>query len=512
MSEASGSSGLCRVNPLTRPASRDTLAPKGARAVVRFFSCSVVSVGVGRTDMAKKLIRGRKTVFSSCGTLLASQPRGSPKNSAPKERHSLAHGAGHGLQVPSSHSPFSSPADTREGKARQSRGERFRTQSWEAVKKSDLTGLAHTGTCPGGVGRCAVLGVIASLADLKVCASQFLRTFWRPLRSCAPNGAVARSGSQSGTLSTSFPFTLLALLALFISLASCTKSEKPAAAEAAQKTFASPDDAGKALADAAKADDHNALAAIFGAGSKDLIFSGDETQDKLSFQNFAIAFQTMNRWRKQIDGSEVLYVGADNGPFPIPLKKNDAGQWYFDTAGGKEEILSRRIGDNELATIDVISAMVDAQAEYFSQAHDGVKQYAQRLISDEGKENGLYWKSPEGQPKSPLGPLAAFAAVTEGFTPEANKQQPFHGYFYRILTQQGKDAKGGAKNYIVNGHMTAGFGLVAYPEKYGDTGVMTFITDRGGVVYEKDVGKTTIEVAKAMNEFNPGSEWSPVQE
>ena len=310
---------------------------------------------------------------------------------------------------------------------------------------------------------------------------------------------------------------LLALLALSVFLASCTKSEKPASekpavTEAAQKTFASPDDAGKALAEAAKADDRNALLAIFGPESKDLIFSGDETQDKASFENFATAFQTMNRWRKQTDGSEVLYVGADNGPFPIPVKKNSAGQWHFDTAAGKEEILSRRIGDNELATIDVIAAMVEAQAEYFSQGHDGVKQYAQRFISDEGKENGLYWKSPEGQPKSPLGPLAAFAAITEGFTPEANKQQSFHGYFYRILPEQGKDAKGGAKNYIVNGHMTAGFALVAYPEKYGDTGVMTFITDRDGVVYEKDVGKNTIEVAKAMTEFNPDSGWSPVQE
>jgi Protein of unknown function (DUF2950) len=318
-------------------------------------------------------------------------------------------------------------------------------------------------------------------------------------------------------LLTNLRATPLALLALCISLASCTKSqkpasEKPAATEAAQRTFASPADAGKALVDAAKADDHNALVAIFGPGSKDLIFSGDETQDKSSFQNFATAFQTMNRWRKQTDGSEVLYAGADNGPFPIPLKKNGAGQWYFDTAAGKEEILSRRIGDNELATIDVIAAMVDAQAEYFSQGHDGVKQYAQRFVSDEGKENGLYWKSPEGQPKSPLGPLAAFAAVTEGFTPEANKQQPFHGYFYRILTKQGADAKGGAKDYIVGGHMTAGFALVAYPEKYGDTGVMTFITDRDGLVYEKDLGKTTIEAAKAVTEFNPDRGWSPVQE
>jgi len=153
--------------------------------------------------------------------------------------------------------------------------------------------------------------------------------------------------------------------------------------------------------------------------------------------------------------------------------------------------------------MDVLAAMTAAQAEYFSQHHDGVKQYAQKFISDEGKQNGLYWKSPEGQPRSPLGPLAAYAAATEGFAPEAGKQQPFHGYFYRILTKQGADAKGGTKDYIVNGKMTGGFAFVAYPEKYGDTGITTFIIDHKGIVYEKNIGKETAEMAKAMTEFNP---------
>ena len=304
---------------------------------------------------------------------------------------------------------------------------------------------------------------------------------------------------------------LIGLVAMTTCVVSCSKPEKTATTEAAQKTFASPDDAGKSLVDAAKAGSHEALIAIFGPGSQDVIFSGDAAQDKTSFENFVSAYGTMNRWRKQTDGSEVLYLGADNNPFPIPLKKNSAGQWYFDTAAGKDEILSRRIGDNELAAIDVVAAMADAQAEYFSQRHDGVKQYAQKFISDEGKQNGLYWKSPEGQPKSPLGPLAAYAAATEGFNPEANKQQPFHGYFYRILTKQGADAKGGAKDYLVNGKMTGGFALVAYPEKYGDTGITTFIIDQTGVVYEKDLGKGTIELAKAMTEFNPDKSWAPVQ-
>src|SRR5271165_3191539 len=193
-------------------------------------------------------------------------------------------------------------------------------------------------------------------------------------------------------------YVVFALLALVISFASCSKPapEKPAATEAVQKTFASPDDAAKSLVEAAKAGSHEALIAVFGPGSQDIIFSGDTAQDKASFENFIAAYASMNRWRQQTDGSEVLVVGADNNPFPIPLKKNSAGQWYFDTAAGKDEILSRRIGDNELAAMQVVAAMADAQAEYFSQHHDGVKQYAQKFISDEGKHNGLYWKSPEG--------------------------------------------------------------------------------------------------------------------
>jgi hypothetical protein len=307
-------------------------------------------------------------------------------------------------------------------------------------------------------------------------------------------------------------WTLVALLVLLASFVSCSKpeAEKPAATETGPKTFATPEDGGKALVAAAKADDHNALLAIFGQQSADLIFSGDAAQDKLAFERFTSAYETMNRWRKQTDGSEVLYLGADNNPFPIPLKKNAAGQWYFDTAAGKDEILSRRIGDNELAVIGVLAAMGDAQAEYLSQRHDGVKQYAQKIVSDEGKQNGLYWKSPEGQPKSPLGPLAAYAAATEGFTPEAGKQQPFHGYFYSILTKQGADAKGGAKDYIVNGKMTGGFAFLAYPEKYGETGIATFLINQNGVEYEKDLGKGTADAAKAITEFNPDKTWKPV--
>ena len=204
-------------------------------------------------------------------------------------------------------------------------------------------------------------------------------------------------------------WTLIALVVLLASLVSCSKPEKPvaneapASSQAGPKTFATPEDGGKALLAAAKAGDRDALLAIFGQQSKDLIFSGDAAQDKLSFERFTDAYQTMNRWRKQTDGSEVLYLGADNNPFPIPLKKNGAGQWYFDTAAGKDEILARRIGDNELSVMGVLAAMGDAQTEYLSQAHDGVKQYAQKRVSDDGRQNGLYWKSPEGQPQESAG-------------------------------------------------------------------------------------------------------------
>ena len=203
-------------------------------------------------------------------------------------------------------------------------------------------------------------------------------------------------------------WTMLVAFALVILMVGCNTS-KPAApaAETGPRTFASPDDAGAALLTAVKAGDHNGLLAIFGPGSADLIFSGDDAQDKRTGENFTNAYQTMNRWRKQTDGSEALVVGADNFLFPIPLKKNSAGQWYFDAMAGKQEILKRRIGGNELATIDVLSALTDAQAQYLAQHHDGVKQYAQRFVSDDGKENGLYWKAAEGQPNSPLGPLVA---------------------------------------------------------------------------------------------------------
>jgi len=248
---------------------------------------------------------------------------------------------------------------------------------------------------------------------------------------------------------------------------------------------------------------------IFGPGSKELIYTGDTAEDKASLDGFVRAYQVMNRWRKLGDGTEMLLIGADNQAFPIPLK-SAAGQWYFDAAAGKEELLARRIGRDEIVAIDVCGALADAQEQYFAQKHGGVKQYAQKFISDAGQQNGLYWQSPEGSPRSPLGPLVAFA-TEEGLTLKPGAPQPFYGYYFRRLASQGSAAKRGAKPYVVNGKATGGFAYVAYPAKYDDTGVKAFIVNQDGVVYEKNLGKNTADVARSMTEFNPDKTWTALQ-
>jgi Protein of unknown function (DUF2950) len=295
-------------------------------------------------------------------------------------------------------------------------------------------------------------------------------------------------------------------VATLLSLAACNKPPAPEG----PKTFATPDDAGRALAQAAGAQDKAAIVAIFGPGSDEILSTGDPTQDKNAIEAFSRAYGVMNRWRKLTDGNQLLIVGAQNEAFPIPLMKNGAGQWYFDVAAGKEEILARRIGRDELAAIDISAALADSQAQYFAQKHGGVKQYAQKLISDPGQQNGLYWESPQGAPRSPLGPLVAFASE-EGYTVKPDAAQPYHGYYFRKLDNQGGNPKGGAKPYVVNGKMTAGFAYLAYPAKYGESGIKSFIINQQGVVYDKDLGKDTTTVAKAMTDFNPDSSWTPLQ-
>jgi hypothetical protein len=300
----------------------------------------------------------------------------------------------------------------------------------------------------------------------------------------------------------------LVLLEILILFVGCNK-----AAKHSYQVFASPDDAGNGLLNAAKSGDPNTIIAVFGPDSKDIIVTGDPVQDKNTDDKFVAAYGAMHRWRKMPDESQILLIGADNFPFPIPLKKNAAGQWYFDVAEGREEILARRIGRNELSVIGVCIALAQAQADYFSQRHDdgSTHQFAVKFISDSGKQNGLYWDSAEGQPKSPLGPLAAYA-TSEGYSVKPDAHVPFHGYYFHMLSRQGSHAQGGAKDYVIDGKMVGGFAFVAYPAEYRNSGVMTFIINQDGVLLQKDLGNSTREIASAMTEFDPDPGWKPVKE
>jgi hypothetical protein len=305
--------------------------------------------------------------------------------------------------------------------------------------------------------------------------------------------------------------TPLLLLALLLPLTSCRRPETPE--KPSITVFATPDEASNSLLTAAKSGDQNALLAMFGPDSKAVLYSGDPVQDKNAAAAFVAGYGAMHRWRNMPDGAQILLVGPDNFPFPIPLKKNGDGKWYFDTAAGKDEVLNRRIGRNELAIIDVCGAVADAEADYFSHPHDGekTKQFAAKFISDPGKQNGLYWQSPNGMPASPLGPLAA-NATAEGYTAKPEGHTPFHGYYFRMLQGQTDKAPGGAKSYMVNGKMTGGFAFIAYPAEYGNSGVMSFMINQDGVLLEKDLGKTTTETATAMSQFDPDPGWIIVQQ
>jgi hypothetical protein len=299
-----------------------------------------------------------------------------------------------------------------------------------------------------------------------------------------------------------------------VALCGALLSTTAAAQETGEKTFASPQDAGTALYNAVKAGDKPAMETVLGPSSGPIIGSGDEVQDKKNQEFFIQHYEQMNRWGKETNGDQTLFMGADNWPFPVPLKKAANGQWYFDTKAGIEEILYRRIGKNEMAAIRVCKAMADAQVEYFDGLHDGdtVHQYAQKFLSAPGKQNGLYWKAAEGEPQSPIGPIILYA-TGEGYTKgEEGKNQPFHGYYFRIITAQGADAPGGAKSYIVDGKMTGGFAFVAYPAEYCNSGVMTFVVNLNGVVYEKDMGPKTTDLATALTAINPDKTWRTVGE
>lgn len=279
------------------------------------------------------------------------------------------------------------------------------------------------------------------------------------------------------------------------------------AAQTGQKTFASAEDASKALFAAALADDQAAMLEIFGPDGNEVISTGDAVEDEDTRDQFVAKYREMHRLGKEPDGTTTLYLGAENWPLPVPLV-NQSGVWHFDTEAGTKEILYRRIGENEFGAISVCHALVEAQNDYYSQPRDGrVQQYTQVLASDDGQHNGLFWKTADGEPESPIGPLVAYAASVGYDKPYGQEHSPFHGYYYRILSGQGKSAQGGANSYIVNGQMAGGFGILAYPANYRSSGVMTFIVNQSGVVYEKDLGDETSEVANAMKEYAPDETW-----
>jgi hypothetical protein len=247
---------------------------------------------------------------------------------------------------------------------------------------------------------------------------------------------------------------------------------------------------------------------ILGADGKQIVSSGDDAEDAESRATFVERYQEMHRLVKEPDGTTVLYIGAHNWPTPIPLV-NKGNAWYFDTEAGKEEILYRRIGRNEISAIRVCQELVAAQKEYYAAQHN---EYAQRISSDEGRHNGLYWKAADAEPQSPIGPLVAAADAKANAKTQDGAPTPYRGYYYIVLTRQGKNGPGGAKSYIVNGKMTEGFAFVAYPAEYRSSGVTTFIANKDGVVYEKDLGKKTDVLAKAMKEYNPNSSWQKADE
>ncbi|MGO9515382.1 MAG: DUF2950 domain-containing protein [Steroidobacteraceae bacterium] len=280
---------------------------------------------------------------------------------------------------------------------------------------------------------------------------------------------------------------------------------------AQQKTFATPEDAVVALVESTLSGNKEELLAILGPEGQKVLFSGDPVMDQRNRDVFLVAYGERAALMEVSPTSRVLYVGYEDWPMPIPLVK-EGDTWRFDTAAGAHEILFRRIGRNELSTIALCQAYVEAQQEYAAIAHDGKSTgvYAQKIASTKGKHDGLYWKSEDPEELSPLGELAA-AASLEGYGRGAGQATPFHGYLFRILTDQGKSALGGERSYIINGEMRDGFALIAYPAAYRVSGVMSFIVNQDGVVYQKDLGPETEKIAAAIIQFDPDPSWQKVE-
>ena len=298
------------------------------------------------------------------------------------------------------------------------------------------------------------------------------------------------------------------LVGAAVILSGCAGSPAPV-----HRTFATPEEAVRALNDAVKAGKLDDVVAIFGPEGKELVDSSDAATARQNQEIFVAA--VAERWRLEEQGASgrLLVIGNEDWPFPVPLVKDGNG-WRFDTAAGKEEVLARRIGRNELAAIRICGAYVNAQRLYAARPRDGKPAglFAQSFRSDPGRQNGLFWPAARGEKPSPLGDLVAQAAQ-EG-TPVGqggSEPSPFHGYFFRIVTRQGADAPGGARDYVVNGAMSGGFALVAWPAQYDVTGVMTFIVNQDGSVREKDLGPDTATAARALDHYNPDETWAVVE-
>jgi hypothetical protein len=326
-------------------------------------------------------------------------------------------------------------------------------------------------------------------------------------------------------------FVLSARAAMTLILATClflgvrtTQAQTPT-----QSTFSSTDDALQALVSAAKDKDRGALAKLFGPDYEKLL-TGDQVEDNKDLEAFSSAASESAQLQKVNDSKFVVTVGQDHWPTPIPLVHKD-GKWLFDTKAGLEEALNRKIGENELSAIATCRAYAVAQWEYYTEGdwdHDGVAEYAQRLISTSGKHDGLYWETSEGDKPSPLGKLIA-AARAEGYGPQtetpgaagkggaqekeavSEERAPYHGYYFKILARQGGAAPGGKYGYVINGNMIAGYAFIAYPDKWGSSGVMTFIINQQGRVYEKNLGPNTAKLAAATTEYNPDPSWKLVK-
>lgn len=276
----------------------------------------------------------------------------------------------------------------------------------------------------------------------------------------------------------------------------------------AEQQFDSPEAAVEALVEAAREDSTDKLLEILGPDGQDVISSGDEVADKNARKGFMAAYDKGHRFETEDDAFVVLLLGDDDWPFPIPVVKTDDGKWEFDTEAGLEEILIRRIGRNELSAIEAARGYVDAQEKYAALNPDGgtPPAYAQRIVSTPDKKDGLFWPTKEGEEESPLS--RKFVEITEeGYEPDGIKPIPYHGYYFRILKSQGEEAEGGAQDYVVDGRMTGGFALIAFPAEYGNSGIMTFMVNRDSEVLEKDLGEDTLEIAGGIESFSPDETW-----